>query len=396
MSRHLTFGMGVTLKQIFLSMLAGTLVGLQPEAHAGPTNLVLRGSWPEPSSASAVAVAVAGHYAYVANGIGGLAILDVGDPAHPVRVGGYPTPTYAHGVYALSHYVYLADESGMFILDVTDPTQPAPVGSLDPRISFRTAQALGDLLYLAAANLKILNVSNPASPVLVVDLDIMGNALDLQIVGDSIYFAGDLWWSVYNITDPIRPAWVSIRQMAPFVNGIAVNNHHAYVAEQTTLHVFDVQDQAHPVAVDNQTLNGRIADLEVVENTLFVAHAEGGVSVFDLSDPARPVRTTGYDTGFPEDLLVVGNYVLVANGYGGLVILESQPLRLPALTIMGNDTNAVLRWPASALGFLLESCSDLNTSNWFPIPTPPEVEGEVFSLSRAARGNEYFRLHRRN
>jgi hypothetical protein len=55
----------------------------------------------------AEAVAVAGHYAYVANGTRGLEVLNVSDPAHPVRVGGYQTPGYADGICALDGYAYL-------------------------------------------------------------------------------------------------------------------------------------------------------------------------------------------------------------------------------------------------------------------------------------------------
>ena len=43
-------------------------------------------------------VAVAGSYAYVADGIGGLRIINVSDPAHPTEAGFYITPGSAYGV----------------------------------------------------------------------------------------------------------------------------------------------------------------------------------------------------------------------------------------------------------------------------------------------------------
>ena len=40
-------------------------------------------------------VAVSGNYAYVADGVAGLQVIDVSNPANPQRVGGYDTSGYA-------------------------------------------------------------------------------------------------------------------------------------------------------------------------------------------------------------------------------------------------------------------------------------------------------------
>ncbi len=70
-----------------------------------------------------------GPYAYVADGLEGLRIIDVGIPFAPVEVGFYDTPDYAWGVFVSNGFAYVADEgSGLRIIDVGDPGAPIEVG----------------------------------------------------------------------------------------------------------------------------------------------------------------------------------------------------------------------------------------------------------------------------
>jgi hypothetical protein len=54
-------------------------------------------------------VAVAGNYAYVADGLAGLQVIDVSNPANCVRVGGHDTSGAAYDVEISGNYAYVAD-----------------------------------------------------------------------------------------------------------------------------------------------------------------------------------------------------------------------------------------------------------------------------------------------
>jgi hypothetical protein len=54
-------------------------------------------------------VAVAGSYAYVADGYSGLRVIDVSDPTDPQERGYYDTPGRAEGVAVCGSYAYVAD-----------------------------------------------------------------------------------------------------------------------------------------------------------------------------------------------------------------------------------------------------------------------------------------------
>ncbi len=93
-----------------------------------PVSLSPRGAWPGHSRGSARGIQVTGNYAYVADGDGGLQVIDVSNPANPVRVGGYDTSGSALGVHVVGNYAYVADYgAGLQVIDVSNPANPVPL-----------------------------------------------------------------------------------------------------------------------------------------------------------------------------------------------------------------------------------------------------------------------------
>src|ERR1035441_197347 len=60
-----------------------------PESSPAQGNPVMVGQWPGYARGPARTVVVRGNYAYVGGDAGGLIILNIRNPAAPVRVGGY-------------------------------------------------------------------------------------------------------------------------------------------------------------------------------------------------------------------------------------------------------------------------------------------------------------------
>jgi hypothetical protein len=74
-------------------------------------------------------VAVVGSYAYVADNLSGLQVIDVSNPAIPVVMGGLDTPDAARGVAVVGDYAYVAD--GISGLQVV-PAQCSATGIDEP------------------------------------------------------------------------------------------------------------------------------------------------------------------------------------------------------------------------------------------------------------------------
>lgn len=68
------------------------------------------------------ALAVAGDYAFIADGDGGVRVVDVSDPTTPTEAGFYDTPGYASDVAVANDLVYVAQgTAGLFILRFVPP-----------------------------------------------------------------------------------------------------------------------------------------------------------------------------------------------------------------------------------------------------------------------------------
>jgi hypothetical protein len=73
----------------------------------------------------ALSVDVSGNYAYVANDYSALRVVNVSDPSNPEQVGYYITPGRAYGVAATGTYAYVADRNQLDVFDcsLALPTQ---------------------------------------------------------------------------------------------------------------------------------------------------------------------------------------------------------------------------------------------------------------------------------
>ena len=117
---------------------------------ASDFDLSLKGNWPNYSGGSAIAVAITNGYGYVADGNGGLQVIDVSSTANPQRVGGYIASGYAYGVVVAGNYAYVAHgPAGLQIIDIRNPANPQQVGGYDTSGSARGLAISGHYAYVA-------------------------------------------------------------------------------------------------------------------------------------------------------------------------------------------------------------------------------------------------------
>lgn len=116
-------------------------------------------------------VEVRGRYLYAATEYA-LAISDIYTPTSPAWIGYWGGATaWNSGVALHENYAYLADSvAGMKVIDITDPYSPVPSGSLTPEGSIYFTDVAVDYPYAYFTDwyahlLRIVQVSDPAHPV---------------------------------------------------------------------------------------------------------------------------------------------------------------------------------------------------------------------------------------
>jgi hypothetical protein len=129
---------------------------------------------------------VVGNYCYIANGSGGLAIVDLIDFSK------HATSGNSHEVYVKDNYAYLADgQSGLAIINISDPTSPG-----EPRYRDTSRDALEVYVKDICAyiidsrrGLCIIDVSDPTSPGEPIYRDTPGSPLGVYVKDNYIYVA---------------------------------------------------------------------------------------------------------------------------------------------------------------------------------------------------------------
>lgn len=138
---------------------------------------------------------VIGNLAYVADSGGGLLILDLGNPAAPVRLGGYDTSGFASWVQVVGSIAYVADGSaGLQILDVGNPANPTRVGGLNIGGSALSVSVIGSVAYVpdGGDRLRLVAVDDPAAPMLFGSYYTRSSAQCAQIKDDLLYVSGGI------------------------------------------------------------------------------------------------------------------------------------------------------------------------------------------------------------
>lgn len=107
-------------------------------------------------------MSVSTNYAYVADGGGGLRVIDVLNPVAPAEVGFYDTPGLAYGIAVVDirAYVGVAQE-GLRVVDVSNPAAPVEIGFCNTVGTVHSVVVEGNYAYVAArGEFRVIDVSN--------------------------------------------------------------------------------------------------------------------------------------------------------------------------------------------------------------------------------------------
>jgi|GEM_PF-991867 len=327
-------------------------------------------------------VTVLGEYAYVADGEAGLRVINVLDPVRPAEVGFFDTPgetwsveialrqipTGAGGT-AVQALAFLADGSGgLRVIDVSDPRRPFEVTALTAYEFVQDLKLRGDFAFLAArgAGLRTVRVADLSSLGEVGALDTPGEARGLALAGEFAYVADhNRGLRIVAISEPARPAEAGLFDVPRVVRKVKVAGEHAFLADAergfriadvsaprrmreighydqgglvedfeiqgdlvfttqaTGLQAVDVTDPRNPVLVGEFRTRGPAAALHLAGNLAFVAMRESGLAIIDVAQPESMREISRYDTpGIAQDVYVSENYVYIADGEAGLEIVN--------------------------------------------------------------------------
>lgn len=255
-------------------------------------------------------------------------VVDVSDPRQPVRAGDiWQNARTSDEIWLDGDRAYVANKvKGVNILGIAQPPAIAALGLFSWNECLGASQgplvkgvhAVGNLLYVAdECGLRVVDVSQPATPVLLKAVNgPFGEGVWAD--GTTVYLAANYY--VYQSGNGGRRA----RPLVKVYDGAVPRN------------TYLLRDLIAPV-------DGRAVDVQVEGDYLYIAGEQGGVIVYDVSNPREPVYRDAYLTTFANKLDVFGGVVFVADDRGGLRVVDA--IDPSALREVGYAT-----WPEPAYG----------------------------------------------
>jgi hypothetical protein len=309
-----------------------------------------------PTRATAWGVAVAGDYAYVADGWEGLTIYDIGNPLAPSRAARLDIGKVGDvGAVCISgKYAYLGGPSGLGIVDVSSIPRLARLGDEegDARVGyaesdtphFRRITVSGNHAYAATGSgLLIYDVSDPTSPTLRSRRFDGERAYGVAVSGTYAYVAnGGKGLGVYDVANPAEP--VSVARVDPVgENGhawcVAVSGQYAFVASDADgpgdrgLQIYNISNPNNPALVKRLTLPAEARSVAVQGNFVYLGTYGDGMRIIDVSDINDP-KVVGHapcdvnSNCFTEEIAVQGLFAYAARHGGGLAVYFAAPLAI--------------------------------------------------------------------
>lgn len=276
------------------------------------------------------------------DGPDGLQVLDVTDPAKPRVLGTYDgIPRPPSEVVVDGNLATVASGDGLVILDISEPGAPSLSGIYRQEILSLPLEGVtirDPYAYIAAgeAGLWIVDISEMANPMVVGSVHTGGHAWAVALSGSYAYLADEhAGLRIIDVSDPQKPTEVGYYDLpgrAEFFHGVAVEGHHAYVAdgslENTGLRIFDISDPSQPIQASFLPLSAerdtipppRLEDVAVRCDassvcTAYLAAGTDGLHLVDVSVPASPVEIGHHQTpGRADTVAVAGSSLFLVDG----------------------------------------------------------------------------------
>ncbi|MBD3271205.1 MAG: T9SS type A sorting domain-containing protein [Elusimicrobia bacterium] len=292
-------------------------------------------------------IAIGNGYAYIGESIDGLKIVDVRS-AQPRMVKELPFISSTDAIVFKDNYLYI-DDYNFVILDVSNPVNPRQVW-VDQSVSVTDICVEVGYAYVTGIKnnplprkrgLLIYDITSPSSSQLVgfYETPYDESLLGVGVFGDYAYLGRyHEGLEIVNIKDPSHPVHVDMVDL-DYAYYPYVKNNLLYVACGTRgLAIYDISDPAAPVKQSVVPGARSVYDVEVIGAYAYITNGSGGIITADISDPVHPINVGYYDTpGNAQALAYYRNCVYVADEYAGLWVVRNS--LLPYYRISGHVYN---------------------------------------------------------
>jgi hypothetical protein len=233
-------------------------------------------------------------------------------------------------------YAYLADTiNGIRIVDISDKANPQEVSIYGPGHGPKRVFIRDNYLFVSGIRingLNILDISVPAAPVIIASIPNTGEINDVEF-GDSLLFiaSGQKGLLIYDIKNIIHPDYLSSFKEGPLclVNGVAVVGQRAYLADNfQAFRILDISrlDALRQVAF--VPMPGPVSDIFFKNDRAYLSCGYAGLFIYDVYKPNEPLEIGSFVDDSTQGYKIEvcsGNLLCVADLNNSFYIVDTSP-----------------------------------------------------------------------
>lgn len=330
-----------------------------------------------------------GNYAYCHSSLDQLDIIDISNPANPCLAGEYEPGKRIGKMMAAGNYLYLwLNNHGLSVVDITEPLKPREIGNYLYDEGIRYLSISGNYLFFGESmEISVLDISNPALPSFKKKYDLEHQIDNIFIEGTTAYMNGQAGTvNVMDISNPLNmtelghielpkghrllsidvkdnlaaislldsesvdceiinyfshfytvdlsnlqdPVLLSHKRIDYEIRGLIFYGEMIYASNNNTnLGIIELEDKKF-AKFTNFPTTGNAFQFKIVGTYLYLADGIGGLQIFNISSPAEPVEIGNFSySDYYNSLLHIGNYLYAAGYNNGLLILDTSNPAVP-------------------------------------------------------------------
>jgi hypothetical protein len=286
-----------------------------------------------------------------------LFVFGCGTPNDPEEISGgdggykivskYTTSGYAQDVVVADSLIYLAQgEGGLMIINISDPKNPSTVSSLTSALkgySFKIAKK-DSALYIAAGNFGVstVNIARSDSPFVTLTNQGPRPTRDVKVHGDYLLTASsELGIGIAKVTDVTYPDFRGAMEIYGYARGLCSSPDSSilFVASgEMGLTMLDISDMQNGFGIYPKIgwidTDGYANDV-VCHPQLpyaYLACGSGGLVIIDYSDSADIKIAGKYNTGgYAKELIYKDGKIFITTETRGLQIIDVTNVKSPVL-----------------------------------------------------------------
>lgn len=330
---------------------------------SNPDNPILLGTCA--TGGSAVDIYVSGIYAYIADAVNGLIMIDISNPINPHILGIVSYNYYASKIVKVQNNIAYLNTSqrntGATILrfiDVADPLNPITLGEYNPGYFAQVSDIAveGNYAFLVEDNnrLRILNISNPANPITIGSCQAYCGR-DIYLSGSYAYIGctNNTGLRIVDISDPVNPMPIVRYSTGGDARHVIVDGNYVFLLSgldyyDSSLKNINISNPLNPSLKSQYKLPSGINNMYISDTLAYLASTTG-LKVSNIADPINPSVLADHYTGlaFNSDVCVSGNYAYLTGFSNGFMVLfvgnPTNPHNIGGINNMGGTGRIFIR-----------------------------------------------------